>query len=428
MTTRRTTIRDVRRSNRSRVLRELYFRGPSSRPRLTRDTGLSAATVATIVSDLCAGGIVLEAGLDEPEVGRPSAILKVNPAYGSFIGVDFGNTQMRVELFDLTLAKSAAVVVQLSPEQNEAAPLVEIIVRAVRQVQETAGVSDEDVLGIGIGVPGIVERATEVSVHIASWKWQQAPLQAMLAEHLTIPIFMDNGANAMAQAEMWFGAGRGYHNLAVLLIGTGVGAGLFADGSPYRGTTNSAGEWGHTKIERRGRICRCGRRGCLEAYVGAKAIIDRLREAVPDSPLLKPGHNMETIVALHEAARTGDETATSVLTETAELLGEGIANLVNLFNPELVILGGWVGVRLGGDMLPTIKRIVEAEALPAPGRTARIALGQLQDDAVAMGAATLALEVFLANAGPPSTSPDQTPAAENAPTHSWHSTPRRTEQ
>jgi predicted NBD/HSP70 family sugar kinase len=427
MSSRRTTIRDVSRLNRSRVLRELYFRGPSSRPRLTRDTGLSAATVATIVADLCTEGIVLEAGLDEPEVGRPSAILKVNPAYGSFIGVDFGNTQMRVELFDLTLAKSAAVVVQLTPDQNEAASLVEVIVRAVRQVQETAGVSDEDVLGIGIGVPGIVERSHEVSVHIASWKWQQAPLQAMLAEHLTIPIFMDNGANAMAQAEMWFGAGRGYHNLAVLLLGTGVGSGLFADGSPYRGTTNAAGEWGHTTIERNGRLCRCGRRGCLEAHVGAKAIIDRLRESAPSSPLLRPDPT-ETIVALHEAARTGDETATSVLEETAELLGEGIANLINLFNPELVVLGGWVGVRLGGDMLPTIKRVVETEALPAPGRTARIALGQLQDDAVAMGAATLALEVFLANAGPPRTSPDQPPVAEMAPAKGRHSTPRRTEQ
>jgi predicted NBD/HSP70 family sugar kinase len=427
MSTKRTTIRDVSRSNRSRVLRELYFRGPSSRPRLTRDTGLSAATVATIVAELCAEGIVLEAGLDEPEVGRPSAILKVNPAYGSFIGVDFGNTQLRVELFDLTLAKSAAVVVQLSPDQNEAAPLVEIIVKAVRQVQETAGVSDEDVLGIGIGVPGIVERSNEVTVHIASWKWQQAPLLAMLAEHLTIPIFMDNGANAMAQAEMWFGAGRGYHNLAVLLLGTGIGAGLFADGSPYRGTTNGAGEWGHTTIERGGRVCRCGRRGCLEAYVGASAIIDRLRDAAADSPLLELSPT-ETIVALHEAVRNGDETATSVLIETAELLGEGIANLINLFNPELVVLGGWVGVRLGGDMLPTIKRVVETEALPAPGRTARIALGQLQDDAVAMGAATLALEVFLANAGPPRTTADQTPGAETAPAKRRHSTPTRTEQ
>jgi predicted NBD/HSP70 family sugar kinase len=427
VSTKRTTIRDVSRSNRSRVLRELYFRGPSSRPRLSRDTGLSAATVGTIVGDLCAEGIMLEAGLDEPQVGRPSAILKVNPTYGSFIGVDLGETQVRVELFDFTLAKSAAVVVTLSPEQNEAAPLVEIIVRAVRQVQETAGASDGDVLGIGIGVPGIVEQANEVSVHIASWKWQQAPLLAMLAEHLTIPIFIDNGANAMAQAEMWFGAGRGYQNLAVLLIGTGVGAGIFADGSPFRGTTNGAGEWGHTTVERRGRICRCGRRGCLEAYVGASAIVDRLRETAPGSPLLKPSPT-ETIVALHEAARTGDETATSVLTETAELLGEGIANLINLFNPELVVLGGWVGVRLGGDMLPTIKRVVEADALPAPGRMARVELGQLQDDAVAMGAATLALEVFLANAGPPRTNPDDTPAAETAPAKRRPSTPRRTEQ
>jgi predicted NBD/HSP70 family sugar kinase len=397
MTSRRPTIRDVGRANRSRVLRELYFRGPSSRPRLSRETGLSPATVANIVNELTGEGIVLEAGLDEPVVGRPSTILKVNPAYGRFIGVDLGETQVQVELFDLTLAKSAAVVYAL--KQDEPATVVGLIVRAVREVLDSAGVADGDVLGIGIGVPGIVEHAAEVSVHLPSWGWEETPLMAMLAEHLTIPIFIDNGANAMAQAEVWFGAGRGYQSLAVLLIGTGVGAGIFANGSPYRGTTNSAGEWGHTIIERGGRACRCGRAGCLEAYAGAPGIIRRFQEAAPDSQLVEANDDMQTIAALLEAAKGGDRAAEAVVTETAEILGEGIVDLVNLFNPELVVLGGWVGVRLGAYMLATINRIVESDALPAPRRAARIALGQLQDDAVAMGAATLALEVFLADAG-----------------------------
>lgn len=399
MTARRTTIRDVSRSNRSRVLRELYFRGPSGRSRLSRDTGLSPATVANIVAELTAEGIVLEAGLDESQVGRPSAILKVDPTYGSFIGVDLGETQVQVELFDLTLAKAAAAVYPLLPEQNEPATLVELIVRGVRQVQETAGVGDEDVLGIGIGVPGIVERSHEVSVHVPGWGWRDAPLMAMLAEHLTLPIFMENGAKALAQAEMWFGAGRGFNQLAVLLIGTGVGSGIFVDGGAYRGATNSAGELGHTLIERKGRRCRCGRRGCLEAYVGAPGIIGRFAELQPASPLVDPGDDMRTIASLLEAAKRGDRAAAIVIAETAELLGEGIVNLVNLVNPAVVVIGGWVGVRLGGHMLPTIKRTVEASSLSETLKSTRIVLGQLHDDAVAMGAATLALEVFLANAG-----------------------------
>jgi predicted NBD/HSP70 family sugar kinase len=359
---------------------------------------LSPATVANIVSELTGEGIVLEAGLDEPAVGRPSTILKVNPAYGWFIGVDLGETHVQVELFDLTLAKSAAVVYPLLSKQDEPATVVGLIVRGVREVLERAAVADGDVLGIGIGVPGIVEHAAEVSVHVPSWGWQETPLMAMLAEHLTIPIFIDNGANAMAQAEVRFGAGRGYQTLAVLLIGTGVGAGIFANGSPYRGATNSAGEWGHTIIERGGRACRCGRAGCLEAYVGAPGIIRRFHEAEPDSQLVDINDDMQTIVALLEAAKRGDRAAEAVVTETAEMLGEGIVDLVNVFNPELVVLGGWVGVRLGSHMLATINRIVESSALPAARRAARIALGQLQDDAVAMGAATLALEVFLADA------------------------------
>jgi predicted NBD/HSP70 family sugar kinase len=396
---RRPTVRDVSRANRSRVLREVYFGGASSRPRLSRATGLSTATVANIVAELTAEGIVVEAGLDEPDVGRPSAILELNPAYGAFIGVDLGETHVQVELFDLTLAKLAASVLPMRPEQNEPAAVVELIVRGVGEVIEAGGVAEEHVLGIGIGVPGIVERADEVSVHIPSWGWNEAPLMAMLTERISIPIFIDNGANAMAQAEMWFGAGRGFQHLAVLLIGTGVGAGIVAGGQPYRGATNSAGEWGHTTIERGGRLCRCGRSGCLEAYVGASAIIDRFRQAYPTSKLIADRDEIRTIAAIVGAAEAGNPAAAAVIAETAELIGEGVANLVNVLNPELVVIGGWVGVRLGEQMLPTMQRALEATALPTLVRTTKIALGQLCDDAVAMGAATLALEVFLRNVG-----------------------------
>ncbi len=414
MTARRTTIRDVSRSNRSRVLRELYFRGPSGRPRLSRDTGLSPATVANIVGELVAEGIVLEAGVDESQVGRPSAILKIDPDYGSFIGVDLGETHVKIELFDATLAKSAAAVYQLLPEQNEPSTIVDLVVRGVREVQGAAGVADDDVLGIGIGVPGIVERSSELRVHVPSWGWREAPLMAMLAEHLTIPIFMDNGAKAMAQAEMWFGAGRGFSHLAVLLVGTGVGAGILADGGAYRGATNSAGEWGHMVIERNGRPCRCGRNGCLEAYVGASGIIGRFQELEPVSSLIDPGDDMHTISSLLDAAKRGDRTADAVIDETAELLGEGIVNLINLVNPAVVVIGGWVGVRLGYHMLPTIKRVVETSALSATLKNTRVVLGQLHDDAVAMGAATLALEIFLANAGRLRTTSDQAAAPAEA--------------
>jgi predicted NBD/HSP70 family sugar kinase len=400
------------------VLRELYFGGSSSRPRLSRATGLSVATVANIVAELTAEGIVVEAGLDEPEVGRPSAILELNPAYGAFIGVDLGETHVQVELFDLTLAKRAASVLPMRPEQNEPAAVVELIVRGVDDVIEASGAAEQDVLGIGIGVPGIVERADETSVHvhIPSWGWNEAPLMAMLAERISIPIFVDNGANAMAQAEMWFGAGRGFQNLAVLLIGTGVGAGIVAGGQPYRGATNSAGEWGHTTIERGGRLCRCGRSGCLEAYVGSSAIIDRFRQAYPTSKLIADRDEIRTIAAIVAAAEAGNPAASAVITETAELIGEGVANLVNILNPELVVVGGWVGVRLGEQMLPTMQRALEAAALPTLVRTTKIALGQLRDDAVAMGAATLALEVFLRNVGDHlRTRPEQAAAAASLP-------------
>src|SRR5919204_81467 len=130
-----------------------------------------------------------------------SAMPKIDPDYGSFIGVALGETHMQIELFDATLAKSAAVVYPLLAEQNEPSTVVDLVVRGIREVQAAAGVADDQVLGIGVGMPGIVERSREVRVHIPGWGWSETPVMAMLAEQLTIPIFIDNGAQALAQAE-----------------------------------------------------------------------------------------------------------------------------------------------------------------------------------------------------------------------------------
>ena len=187
-------------------------------------------------------------------------------------------------------------------------------------------------------------------------------------------------------------------NLVTLNLGTGVGAGVVTNGALYRGTTNSAGEWGHTIVALDGRPCRCGSRGCLEAYIGAPGIIQTLREVAPQSALLHPHDQTATIAAIAAAARQDDPIAAQVIRITAHYLGAGVANIVNLLNPEVIVISSWVGMQLGPILLPQLHDVVARYALARPLGAAAIQLCQLPHNPISMGAATFALEGFLATA------------------------------
>jgi predicted NBD/HSP70 family sugar kinase len=208
---------------------------------------------------------------------------------------------------------------------------------------------------------------------------------------------LDNGAKTMGRAELWFGACRDARHLAVVLLGTGVGAAFFNDGTLYRGSTSSAGEWGHTSVVVGGRSCRCGATGCLEAYVGAEAILERWAQRTRGTVRVKRDQQRQ-MRDLLDSAQTS-KPAAEVLDETAEFIGAGIANLVNLLNPECIVIGGWVGRLIGPRLLPRIREVAAARALRYPFSHVAIELGRLGPDAVAMGAATLIVERFLSEGG-----------------------------
>lgn len=396
----RSTVRDLRRRHRRIILQRLYVDGRMSRLEMSHRSGLSAATVTNVVADLLTDGIVIEVGSEESEGGRPRTILAINPVYGYFIGVDVGETHVRIELFDLTLRSLRTIIHRLTPVDNHPSSVARHIIAGVSALLADTAVPADKVVGIGVGVPGVVERAGGVFVHAPSWGWRAVPLLAMLDERITLPITLDNGAKAMAQAELWFGAGRDVDDLAVVLIGTGIGAGIITQGTLYRGATNGAGEWGHTTLALDGRLCRCGSHGCLEAYAGAEGIIASLRAVSPRSPIFVNDDEQEgMIMALVAAAKRGDHIAVGVLEETTRYLGAGIANLINLFNPRRVVIGGWAGQQIAPSILPRLREIIALYALEQPLEAATVVVGQLGPDAVAMGAATLALDVFLGGAG-----------------------------
>ncbi len=392
---RRATVRDLRRDNRSVLLSALYFEQPCSRLDLSDATGLSAASVSNVIRELIDDGIAAEAGSVDSDGGRPRALLQVNPDYGYVIGVDVGETRVQVELFDLMMTERAKAGYPLDPRQHGPDVIVAAILSGLDAVMTSAGVAPSAVLGVGVGVPGIVEDGQELLVHGQPFGWESVPLKRLLETGTQVPLHIDNGARTMGQAELWFGAGRGARHAVVCLIGSGVGASLISSDSSRRGVSSKAAEWGHTTVVVGGRSCRCGSRGCLEAYVGAEAILDRF-----GSPL--PGEDEESaLAALIEMAATSPA-AGRVLADTALYLGVGIANLINLISPERIILGGWAGLLLGERMLPDIREAARQHSLSHPFASTSIGLGHLGPDAVGLGAATLPIEHFLNGTAPAS--------------------------
>ncbi|MFJ5519471.1 ROK family transcriptional regulator [Streptomyces griseoluteus] len=398
------TVRDLRRGNRTAVLHRLYFDGPLSRFELGPATGLSSGSVSNVVADLIADGLVEEAGSVDSDGGRPRTLLRVAPHSGQMIGVDVGETRVRVELFDLALTELARAERPLTRPGYDVDDITGHIRDGVAEVLAAEAARPERLLGVGVGVPGIVEHTADVGavVHGQTIGWDAVPLERLLRATSglpeSVPYFIDNGAKTLGQAEMWFGAGRGARNALVVLFGSGVGACLVTPEVEH----GRAVEWGHLTVRVRGRRCRCGAPGCLEAYAGAESLLARWREEGGRPP---EGTDEETaLTAMLAAAYPAgdaepDPVALAVLEETAEYLGAGLSDLINLFQPERILIGGWAGLQLGTRFLPAVRRHAATYALRHPADRVTIDLGRLGPDAVTVGAAILPLADFFSRGG-----------------------------
>lgn len=387
------TTRELRRSNRTALLRELLFDGPTSRQALAGQTGLSAGTVGLVVAELLGEGLIEEVGLEESGGGRPRTILRPAADRALSIGVDLGERGLRVEAVDLAWRRRAEAFVDLNARDSDPATVVDHIAAAVTDVVQKASLPEARLLGVGVSVPGVVERTAESRIYAPAFGWDGLPLGRLLRDALDGPVFVDNGAKAMGQAELWFGAARGATDAVIALLGIGVGAAVFADGRLYRGSRSSAGEWGHTPVVVDGEPCRCGSSGCLEAYIGETAILRHWDELA--------GHEADAVASdgarVDELfARSASEPEAAAATERfARHLGAGLATLVNLFNPGTIVLAGSVGLRITPTVLEAVRTAAGRYSLRQPFESVRIVPGQLGHDAVALGAATLVVDHHL---------------------------------
>lgn len=391
------TTRDLRWHNRSDLLTRLYLGECANRNDLARASGLSAATVSNVISDLIADGLVGENGSQSSAGGRPRSLLRVRPDFGHVVGVDIGETEIRVGLFDWTLHPVADEVRPVATAQVPPQEVADQILSETAAVAARCGIAPADLLGVGVGVPGA--RGAGAVIHAPTLGWSAVPLAALLQAGLGFAPDVDNGAMVLGQAEAWRGAARGTERAVTLLLGVGAGGALSLAAGPDRRARSFTVEWGHTVVDLDGPPCRCGARGCLETYIGAEAILARYAATPGSAPFASDDVEVRLAQLVARAVEDREDAAVAALDVTADYLGVGISNLINLVAPDLVILSGWAGDLLCQALLPGVRLVVRRHALPYLREATRIEPGELGPSATALGAATLPVARLLADGG-----------------------------
>lgn len=315
------------------------------------------------------------------------------------LGVDIGGTNVVVGLVPEEGGMPVGLRVRATRAMGGPQEAVDHIARlAGEAVTEAAATTGEEVevVGAGVGCPGPVDRDGGMVLDAFNLGWTSFPLRDRLRDALDLPVVLENDANCAAWGEWWQGAGRPFRSMVCVTLGTGIGGGLVVDGALIRGASGAAGELGHMTIAAAGRRCACGNYGCLEAYVSGPNIAARAREGLEaggDSLLLELVEGelgRITALTVYEALVQGDCYAREVMTETAKILGTGIANVINVLNPEAVVVVGGV-TRAGEHLFAPLRSEVRRRAFRRAAEACRIVPGALPDRAGVTGAAGLFL-------------------------------------
>jgi predicted NBD/HSP70 family sugar kinase len=378
------SLSSLRELNRLRIVDFLRVNGTASRAELARRTGLSRSTVSTLVSDLQRRGLVVEqpgqfAGEGQP--GRPAALLQLDPSAGAAIGIDFDHDQLRVAVSDLSRIVLAEASARFDVD-HDAAGALDMAADLVDQLLDEVGISRDRVLGTGMALAGPIDHERAALHHSTVLPgWADVDAGAELERRIGTSVYVDNDANLGALAEVTLGAGRRARFAAYIQIGSGVGAGIVVNGSPYRGARGTAGEIGHVVVDPQGPLCRCGNRGCLETVASTGA----LQALVSASRGHKP-----TVQEMIAEALAGDAGCRRAITDAGRVVGGVVAGLVNLFSPEMVVIGGDLG-EAGELLLKPLREAVIRDALPEAASGLEIVAGELGERANLLGALALVL-------------------------------------
>jgi predicted NBD/HSP70 family sugar kinase len=387
----------MRASHRQVVLAQLR-RGAMTQAAIAHETGLSQATVSRVLAEFRQADLIQTAAgrrRGAPR-GRAPALVRLRSGGRFLVGIEFEDSRCVAAVTDLQLHVMQRAVTQ--PRFDTAEHMVDSAADAFAQA--TNGLDRQRIWAVGVGTPGVVETHAGV-LRMLTWpgvRLENVPLGQYLRERLGLPVVVANRSRAAAAGERFGGAGRESHDLVFVWIGFGIAAGVMLGGTLHQGAAGSAGELGHVVVAPGGPLCACGARGCLQAVVSGPAITRRAAELLRSGERsvlrdLSGGvHEAIDAAAICRAAALDDALALRVLNESGTYLGRAIATLLNILNPDTVVLGGPVGEVIGPFVLPPIRRELQSSALAVTVNSARIVLATLGNDAGAIGAAALALE------------------------------------
>jgi glucokinase-like ROK family protein len=379
-------------------MRVLRKNGQTSRPEITSITGWSRAKTSQEINSLIQKGFLVETGKGLSKGGRKPRLLFLNSELGYVIGVDIGATSLDVALADV----NGKILRRMAETADVRQPPDEVLGRCSELILEISlaqNIHPEQILGIGVGVPGPVDFVHGVLIAPPLMPdWENFPIRDFLKE--TLPsafVVVDNDVNIMALGEQRSGDAEDIDHFLVIKIGTGIGCGIMASRKIHRGNNGCAGDIGHICVDKQGPICRCGNRGCLEAMAAGPAIANKAMQAALDgrSELLRQmmGANDGKLTPedVRAACREGDEAALEIIRASGQMIGDVLAGLVNFFNPSHIFITGGIS-NFGNHLLIAVKRAVLRRSLPLATSNLTINFSRTGPDAGVLGAVTLALE------------------------------------
>ncbi len=369
----------LREQNQRRVIAALVSNGPQTQAELSRQTGLSTATVSNIVKVMAASGIVSTAPTTSS--GRRALSVILNDKGQVAAGIDIGRRHLRVVLASPNYRVLQEASVSLPPGHSAVEGL-----RAASDLLDAlladGGIDRRALLGAGIGIPGPIDRRTGTVVQGAILpEWVGINIHATFSERLQVPVFIDNDANLGALAQVTWGPHSAVENLLFIKVGSGIGSGMVLNGSLYYGNVGVTGELGHTTINEQGVVCRCGNRGCLETVASTSTMIELLGRGSSEAV------DTQRII---EWALAGDTAALRVIDDAGAAIGRALAHVANMINPETIVIGGPL-TSLGDILLVPVRRGLARHAVPIIGETTGVCMSSLGDRAEALGGAAVVL-------------------------------------
>jgi len=378
----------LRSLNSGAVLRTVIEHGPISRAGIARHTNLTNVTVGAIASEMLEQDLISETGQTDSTAGRPGRLLELNADAYMAVGAKLSDRQLTCELTDLranVLAETAMTLEHPSPEDFIAA-----LDQLVSELLATTSTGRDRLLGVGVGLPGVIDRATGTARYSPFLRWADVPVADLAEAALGLPVFIENDVNTLALTERWFGRGHGVRDFLLVTLGQGIGMGIVLSGELHSGARGGVGEFGHMVVSDSAQECECGNVGCLEAIASEGSLL-RQSAVLTEASGAPPAVGMDDLYRL--AVTDPDH---KILLETAgESIGRGIANAINVLSPELVLVRG-LGSFEASPLASAIDQAVQSHTFPGLAGSTEVIFEQLNDGPWARGAASLVLsELFM---------------------------------